>query len=197
MIIQDPFGTIQNLQRALIPQTSNWSGTIFCPFLQQTDSKNELAPKTFMPIYTTDLHRVQDFQHNQNTEMYVKEAGNINTFYVDRYVLYFVSTYYVIVDLQKYSRVLAILNSLSANSEISNISALYISNRFYFLIQFLKLFSNIFPAQYNHNVSQYNRSGNFNFLNKLWYTALSFFLVRSISRLQCLYQIASLKKGKV
>jgi hypothetical protein len=30
--------TIQNLQRALIPQTSNWSGTIFCRFLQQTGS---------------------------------------------------------------------------------------------------------------------------------------------------------------
>ena len=36
MIIQ--FGTIQNLQRALLPQTSNWSGTIFGRFLQQTGS---------------------------------------------------------------------------------------------------------------------------------------------------------------
>ena len=31
-------GTVQKLQRALIPQTSNWSGTIFCRFLQQTGS---------------------------------------------------------------------------------------------------------------------------------------------------------------
>ena len=51
---------------------------------KQLSGMIELAPKTFMPIYTTDLHRVQDFQHNQNTEMYVKEAGNINNFYVDR-----------------------------------------------------------------------------------------------------------------
>ena len=29
MIILDQFGTIQNLQWALFPQTSNWSGTIF------------------------------------------------------------------------------------------------------------------------------------------------------------------------
>ena len=38
MIILDQFGTIKNLQRALIPQTSYWSGTIFCRFLQQTGS---------------------------------------------------------------------------------------------------------------------------------------------------------------
>ena len=29
MIIKDQFGTAHNLQRVLIPQTSNWSGTIF------------------------------------------------------------------------------------------------------------------------------------------------------------------------
>ena len=40
MIIQDQFGTIQNLQRALISQTSYWSGIIFCPFLQQTGSSS-------------------------------------------------------------------------------------------------------------------------------------------------------------
>ena len=48
MIIQDLFGTIQNLQRALIPQTSNWSGTIFCCFLQQTGS-------TLMIVVQPDL----------------------------------------------------------------------------------------------------------------------------------------------
>ena len=31
-------GSIQNLQRSPIPQTSNWSGTFFCCFLQQTGS---------------------------------------------------------------------------------------------------------------------------------------------------------------
>ena len=29
VIIKDQFGTIQNIQRVLIFQTSNWSGTIF------------------------------------------------------------------------------------------------------------------------------------------------------------------------
>ena len=38
----DQFGTIQNLQSALIPQTSNWSGTIFCSFLQQIGSNSQL-----------------------------------------------------------------------------------------------------------------------------------------------------------
>ena len=33
MIILDRFSTVQNLQRALILQTSNWSGTMFCHFL--------------------------------------------------------------------------------------------------------------------------------------------------------------------
>ena len=38
MIILDQFSTIQNLQRALIPQTNNWSEIIFCRFLQQIGS---------------------------------------------------------------------------------------------------------------------------------------------------------------
>ena len=38
LIIQDPFYTIQNLQRSPSPQTSNWSGTFFAVFLQQTSS---------------------------------------------------------------------------------------------------------------------------------------------------------------
>ena len=42
LIIQDQFHTIQNLQRSPIPQTSNWSGTFFCCFLQQTGSSGEL-----------------------------------------------------------------------------------------------------------------------------------------------------------
>ena len=33
------FGIINVLQRSPIPQTSNWSGTLFCRFLQQTGSK--------------------------------------------------------------------------------------------------------------------------------------------------------------
>ena len=40
MIIYDQFGAIQNLQRTLILQNSNWSGTIFDRFLQQTGSSN-------------------------------------------------------------------------------------------------------------------------------------------------------------
>ena len=39
MIIYDQFGTIQNLQRAPISQTSNWSGIIFGHFLQQIGSR--------------------------------------------------------------------------------------------------------------------------------------------------------------
>ena len=44
MIIQDQFGTIQNLQRALIPKTSNWSGTILGRFLQQIGSSEDPDP---------------------------------------------------------------------------------------------------------------------------------------------------------
>ena len=39
LIIQDQFFTVQNLQRSPTLQTSNWSGTFFCCFLQQTGSK--------------------------------------------------------------------------------------------------------------------------------------------------------------
>ena len=41
MIIQDQFGTVQNLQKALISQTSKWSGTIFGCFLHQTGSSGQ------------------------------------------------------------------------------------------------------------------------------------------------------------
>ena len=51
MIIYDQIGTIQNLQRAIFSKTSNWSGTIFGRFLQQTGSSalkillfNEVLP---------------------------------------------------------------------------------------------------------------------------------------------------------
>ena len=50
MMIWDQFGPIQNLQRALFPKTSNWSGTIFSRFLQQTVSsfeKNTLDTQRF------------------------------------------------------------------------------------------------------------------------------------------------------
>ena len=40
LIIKDQFYTIQNLQRSPIPQTSNWSGTFCCCFLQQTGSSS-------------------------------------------------------------------------------------------------------------------------------------------------------------
>ena len=43
MIILDQFGTIMNLYRALIFETSNWSRTIFCRFLQQTGFKYLIA----------------------------------------------------------------------------------------------------------------------------------------------------------
>ena len=47
MIIYDQFVTIQNLQRALMPQTSNWAGTIFGRFLQQTGS-SEHGPNGYV-----------------------------------------------------------------------------------------------------------------------------------------------------
>ena len=47
MIINDQFVTIQNLQRALISQTSNWAGTIFGRFLQQTGS-SEHGPNGYV-----------------------------------------------------------------------------------------------------------------------------------------------------
>ena len=45
MIIYEQFGTIQNLQRA-----SNWSGTIFGPFLQQTGSSETNENKTLYGV---------------------------------------------------------------------------------------------------------------------------------------------------
>ena len=38
MLIYDQFGMNQNLQMSPIPQTSSWSLTFFCRFLQQTGS---------------------------------------------------------------------------------------------------------------------------------------------------------------
>ena len=37
-LIYNQFGIIQVLQRSPTLQTSNWSGTFFCCFLQQSDS---------------------------------------------------------------------------------------------------------------------------------------------------------------
>ena len=55
MIIYDQFGTIQNLQRALIPKNSNWLGTIFGRFLQQTGFREWVVFKnsflSFCPNY--------------------------------------------------------------------------------------------------------------------------------------------------
>ena len=42
LIIQGQSYTIQNLQRSPIPQNSNWSGTFFCYFLQQTGSRTKI-----------------------------------------------------------------------------------------------------------------------------------------------------------
>ena len=53
--IYTQFGIIQVLQRSLIPETSNWSGTFFCCFLQQTGSREQQIQARFMyspaPIY--------------------------------------------------------------------------------------------------------------------------------------------------
>ena len=48
LIIQDKSYTIQNLQRSPTPQTSNWSGTFFCCFLQQTVFKTHITLKYFL-----------------------------------------------------------------------------------------------------------------------------------------------------
>ena len=40
-LIYNQIGIIQVLQMSPIPQISNWSGTFFCCFLQQTGSKNK------------------------------------------------------------------------------------------------------------------------------------------------------------
>ena len=44
-LIQNQFVLLQVLQRSPSPQTSNWSGTIFCCFLQQTGSNISFADK--------------------------------------------------------------------------------------------------------------------------------------------------------
>ena len=90
MIIQYQFGTIQNLQRALIPQTSNWSGNIFGRFLQQTGSRshtNGLCVKNKMfPIQylgkTFDENQVAFF--NRNTI----QGVNIGTYMYPMHSMY-------------------------------------------------------------------------------------------------------------
>ena len=58
MIVKDQFGGIQNLQRTLIPQTSNWSWTFFCRFWQQTSSRLGDSLKIQRMITLKMLHRV-------------------------------------------------------------------------------------------------------------------------------------------
>ena len=59
MIISDQFGTIQNIQRALIPKTSNWSGNIFGRFLQQTGSRDtSLRDLCILTLVTTKFEDV-------------------------------------------------------------------------------------------------------------------------------------------
>ena len=48
---QDQFYTVQTFQRSPISQTSNWSGTFFCCFLQQTDSKKSCSKKLRLPCW--------------------------------------------------------------------------------------------------------------------------------------------------
>ena len=55
LIIQDQFYTIQNLQRPPIPQTSNWSGTFICCFLQQTGSSISIYLK-----FQVDVRRLEE-----------------------------------------------------------------------------------------------------------------------------------------
>jgi hypothetical protein len=57
MIIYYQFGTIQNLQRVLIHQTSNWSGNICGCFLQQTSYNKdaEIQPKKKAEIVSRGL----------------------------------------------------------------------------------------------------------------------------------------------
>ena len=65
MTIYDRFGTIQYLQRALDPQTSNWSGTIFDRILQQTGSQSKegiLPERIDNPITTLGLSAMFTFQ---------------------------------------------------------------------------------------------------------------------------------------
>ena len=65
LTIQDQFYTIQNLQRFLIPQTSDWSGT-FLPFLQKTSS-NWVRPLKFI----TFLRRInQRTLHWRSSKIY-------------------------------------------------------------------------------------------------------------------------------
>ena len=45
MIIYDKLSTVKNLQMALIPQASKWSGIILGRFLWQTGSRIELVDK--------------------------------------------------------------------------------------------------------------------------------------------------------
>ena len=53
LIIQDQFYIIQNLQRSPILQTSNWSGTFVCCFLQQTGSSLRFKISIFFCQITT------------------------------------------------------------------------------------------------------------------------------------------------
>ena len=63
---QDQFGTIQNLQSALIPQTSNWSGTIFGGFLQQTGCSFEIFFNLMWPIFEGGWFHGQRRNHEKN-----------------------------------------------------------------------------------------------------------------------------------
>ena len=61
MIIYDQFGTNQNLQST---QTNNWSGTIFCRFLQQTGKVGKGGVKTLKKLMTLYMDvPLTEYQH--------------------------------------------------------------------------------------------------------------------------------------
>ena len=76
-MIQDQFGTIQNL---LIPQTSNQSGTIFGRFLQQTGSTNTFKLLVHLepfpsPRYTAVMPSAASFLANNNRQKVAQLAA--------------------------------------------------------------------------------------------------------------------------
>ena len=60
-IIEDQFYTMRNLQRSPIAQTSNWFGTYFCCFIQQTASS--FVPSD-MKLHNRNFHSLQYQSYN-------------------------------------------------------------------------------------------------------------------------------------
>ena len=88
LIIQDQFYTIQNLQRSPIPQKSNWSGTFFCSFFQQTGSTYlHAAPCTYkIYLITNFLSKMKSFYYLQGyykdtVEFYFDDRNQCKNFW--------------------------------------------------------------------------------------------------------------------